>query len=316
MQLYYYIDPEGNFGDDLNPRLWNQLIPDVLEQWPETLFVGIGTLLNSKVPATPPKIVFGAGVGYGTAPVLDATWQVYCVRGPLSAQALGLDPSLAITDPAILVRGIMPDLPAGLPRHAVSFMPHHGSKRHGDWRGICAQAGVHYIDPAGAIDDVLQAISHSDLLIAEAMHGAIVADALRVPWIPVVCYEHILPFKWLDWCGSLGLDYRPHRLPALFNVDRKIGPARYAKSALKRVLAHAGIAPRRWSPPIPRRSTAREIEAATAALAQLAAAGPARLSADNVHQRAIARLHDALARLRRDAAQGRPQLALSANASS
>lgn len=306
MQLYYYIDPEGNFGDDINPHLWNHVIPDVLAQWPEALFLGIGTLLNSRVPATPPKIVFGAGAGYGTAPVLDATWRVYCVRGPLTARALGLDPSLAISDPAILVRGIMPDSTASLPRHAVSFMPHHGSRRHGDWRGICAAAGVHYIDPASAIDGVLQAISRSDLLIAEAMHGAIVADALRVPWIPVVCYEHILAFKWRDWCGSLGLDYRPQRLPAVFNVDRRIGPARYAKSALKRALAHAGIAPRRWSPPIPRRSTTREVEAATAALAWLAASGTAQLSSDEVHHRSVARLQEALSRLQRDAAQGWP----------
>jgi len=39
-----------------------------------------------------------------------------------------------------------------------------------------------------------------------------------VPWIPVVCYEHILAFKWEDWCLSLGLPYRPIRLPAIGEV--------------------------------------------------------------------------------------------------
>ena len=40
------------------------------------------------------------------------------------------------------------------------------------------------------------------------MHGAIVADTLRVPWIPVRTNPKILPFKWLDWCQSVKLPYR------------------------------------------------------------------------------------------------------------
>src|SRR3569623_1144475 len=49
--------------------------------------------------------------------------------------------------------------------------------------------------------------------MTEAIHGAIVADTLRVPWIPVACSPEVAPFKWIDWTQSLGLDYRPIRLP-------------------------------------------------------------------------------------------------------
>ena len=45
------------------------------------------------------------------------------------------------------------------------------------------------------------------------MHGAIVADTLRIPWVPVVCSPAIPPFKWIDWTRSLDLDYRPRGLP-------------------------------------------------------------------------------------------------------
>ncbi len=66
MQLYYFKDRRGNFGDDLNPWLWRQLLPEVMQGSPDELFVGIGTLLNHRLPAAPLKHVFGSGHGYGT----------------------------------------------------------------------------------------------------------------------------------------------------------------------------------------------------------------------------------------------------------
>src|ERR1019366_6854573 len=50
------------------------------------------------------------------------------------------------------------------------------------------------------------------LVVAEAMHGAIVADTLRIPWIAVECSPEILPFKWVDWCQSMDLPYKPFQL--------------------------------------------------------------------------------------------------------
>jgi succinoglycan biosynthesis protein ExoV len=50
-------------------------------------------------------------------------------------------------------------------------------------------------------------------VVTEAMHGAIVADTLRIPWIPVVCSPEIATFKWRDWTASLDLPYRPIAIP-------------------------------------------------------------------------------------------------------
>ena len=212
MRLFYYRDPGGNFGDDLNAWLWPRLIPELLDGDGSTLFVGIGSILDRRIPQGPRKIVFGTGVGYGLLPVLNEEWQVCCVRGPLSARALGLPPELAVTDSAALVRTLR--RPHLVRRHSISFIPHFRTPARLleagiDLEAVCASAGIHYIDPCGPVEAVLEAIESSGRIIAEAMHGAIVADALRVPWLPVRLSDQIRSLKWRDWCGSLRMEYKP-----------------------------------------------------------------------------------------------------------
>lgn len=220
MKLLYHQEPSGNFGDDINPWLWYSLIPEVFDGDESVLMLGCGTLINHKLPAGVRKLVFGAGVGYGALPALDRDWEIVFVRGQLSALRLGLDRSAAITDPAILVarmvRGRVDKIPG-----KVVFMPHHDSQKIFDWRPLCEQAGIRYLDPAGDIHRNIHEIRQSELVLAEAMHAAIVADTLRVPWRPVKCYPHVLDFKWQDWCSSLELTYAPLALPPL--CDLRLG---------------------------------------------------------------------------------------------
>jgi succinoglycan biosynthesis protein ExoV len=70
-------------------------------------------------------------------------------------------------------------------------------------------AGFDFLDPLANSEETVQRIRGSRLVIADAMHAAIVADALRVPWIPVALSPQSNTFKWLDWTLSLGLPYDP-----------------------------------------------------------------------------------------------------------
>jgi succinoglycan biosynthesis protein ExoV len=247
VKLFYYQDLVGNFGDDLNAWLWPRLIPELLDEDDSTLFVGIGSILDRRIPQEPRKVVFGAGVGYGLLPVLDERWQICCVRGPLTARALGLPSAVAVTDSAALVSMVRAAPFAS--RQGVSFIPHFrtstGVETLGiDLEQICARLGINYIDPCGPVEDVLRGIESSTTIVAEAMHGAIVADTLRVPWVPVQLSGRILNLKWLDWCGSLQMEYKPLRhLPGIGD-DLEAGITsllRYAATSAPPMLSKAQV---------------------------------------------------------------------------
>lgn len=298
MKLFYYKHPSGNFGDDLNPWIWETLAPELFDEDDSRLLVGIGTLINDKAPLKPMKFVFGSGVGYNGAPRIDASWHFYCVRGPRSAKFLDLDPSLAISDPAVLLTQVAG--PAPEPTGKVYFMPHHSSLANADWRPVCAAAGIEFLDPSDDARETVHKIRGARLVIAEAMHAAIVADAFRVPWIPVSCYDHILDFKWRDWCESLRMDYQPNVLPSLWDIERKLSFADRSKAKLKRTLRSTGVWSTQWRPPVPATSSQREIDAASEKLDALARGGAMSLSSEREHQESIERLLEKLAQVRRE----------------
>jgi len=206
MQLYYWSAQGPNLGDALNPWLWPLLLPGFFDDDPRELFIGIGSNLGHTFPQTAKKIVCGTGYGgYQAPPHIDATWDVRFVRGPRTAHVLGLDPRLGIGDPGMLVHQVGAALPEIGEHHAVGFMPHWESALYGAWEAVCTEAGARFIDPRGPLASVISAIRGCDLLVTEAMHGAIVADALRVPWVPFMPLP-VHRFKWFDWAESQGLD--------------------------------------------------------------------------------------------------------------
>ena len=216
--ICWRFDQESNFGDDLNRWLWSRVLGFPLDVDDGTIVLGIGTVISSvHVPLAKRYVVLSSGVGYDAVPsdFGGPKWEILSVRGPLTAAVLNLPPEKAIIDGAALLR-LLPEcepLPAA-ERAGIVFMPHYESSSTGNWRQVCEMAGFTFLDPFANSEETVQRIRKASLVIADAMHAAIVADALRVPWIPVVLSPQSNSFKWLDWTLSLNLPYRPVTLPA------------------------------------------------------------------------------------------------------
>jgi succinoglycan biosynthesis protein ExoV len=224
MKLVFFRGKVPNFGDELNLHVWPALLPQgFLDEDEDELFVGIGSIIGNHLPAKSRKFVMGSGyAGYmGLPDVHDGSWDIRFVRGPNTAKTLKIDPNLSICDSAILLRAM--ELPAPAKNVGVAFMPHYESLERGNWAEACRQAGITLIDATEPVEKVLSQIRGARLLVTEAMHGAIVADALRTPWVgarPIYGGHHK---KWLDWAGALDIDVRLNTLKPSSVLEYYIG---------------------------------------------------------------------------------------------
>ncbi|MBI5716109.1 MAG: polysaccharide pyruvyl transferase family protein [Burkholderiales bacterium] len=216
MKIHLTTGVERNFGDELNAWLWPELFPALFDGAADGInFIGIGSILDRRLPASGLNVVLGTGTGYARPPDVQAAparWRIYGVRGPLTARLMSLPDDAAISDPAILLARHPRWQARPTAGGGTLFVPHWKSVRFGQWPEACAMAGVEFVDPRADAKAVVHRIATARLVIAESMHAAIVADALRVPWIPIVLSREVAPFKWTDWAATVGVEYTPLRL--------------------------------------------------------------------------------------------------------
>jgi succinoglycan biosynthesis protein ExoV len=295
MILYQWRGAQRNFGDELNSLLWPRLLPNFFDLSEDTRFLGIGSILDDRHDPTATKLVAGSGYGgYEARVTLDATWIIHWVRGQCTARQLGLPPELGIGDPGSLVplAGLAP------PRENrdIGFMPHFESASRGAWREAAEVAGVTMIDPRGDPLEVLAAIGQCRVLMSEALHGVIVADSLRVPWIALQPLAPIHRPKWADWAGTLDLSIAFRWLCPSTVLERahltRLSRFHIGRRVLQRQAARL-------------RDIARDryIDQAARALRAIIGTEP-QLSRDTLLDRSQTRMMEAIAALRRQPMQG------------
>ncbi len=289
MILYGFSGEAPNFGDELNHWLFPQLLPDFFDDDPGKLFLGIGSVLFDHHPAQPLKIVLGSGFGgYTAAPKLDDRWEIHAVRGPRTAAMLGLDPALGIGDSAVLLRAL------SLRRASVTrgpiFIPHFTSATYGAWEAVAAEAGLRYVDPRRPVKEVFGEILAASVVVSEAMHGVIVADAMRVPWVAMRPLFQNNVAKWADWGDALGVDVVFRPMPASSPMEVALITMQHHRE-ISRALRWHGRGLNGAGSSLMRGRAARSL--------RRAASEPPQLSGDVPLDRSFERMQEALRRVQR-----------------
>jgi succinoglycan biosynthesis protein ExoV len=151
------------------------------------------------------------------------------------------------------------------------------------------------IDPRDDPVAILAAIANCRVLISEAMHGVIVADAMRIPWVALRPLVPVHRAKWHDWAEALALQLCFRPLAASSLLERLHTSPLASPHRVRRLLDLAG-------PVLAAAARRRFIEQGADALAA-AAAAPPQLSADTALDRCRARMLERLDALRRNPRQ-------------
>lgn len=231
MRLYYYKSRDGNVGDDLNAVLWQRVFgEDFFTADKDRIFLGIGSILDNRPALRDVRhtVVFGSGLrGKYKPPAQLDRFDIRFVRGPLSAHVLRRHKVSYITDPAAIVPlYFQPEVARKTTR--LGYVPYFMSPDHVN-QAIAQAIGAKIISPTLPVQSFINEIASCEKILSEAMHGAILADAYRIPWAGCRMISGLFEgsttlFKWEDWMQSMSIKSRlPGPVPeTIFHAPRKI----------------------------------------------------------------------------------------------
>lgn len=303
MIIEYCRNSDFNFGDDLNNWLWPKLLGNCLAPTDNIYLVGIGTLLTKKrfekTLAKASKIViFSSGAWERDTPTLDQRARVYGVRGPRTAERLGVSDELVVGDGAYLLRQL--NFAPVEKRNKTAFIPHHRSEQYVDWASVCDEAGVTFISTRQPVDSFIAQLRSCEKVISEAMHGAIAADIFRIPWVGTRFAPNFNDEKWHDWCEALEIDLQLHNLPMVY---QKQPPLRKSfENAFKRAMPAIFPRSEKWRrlPVSFRTATQGQLNDLSAHLKHLDSTASTTLSQEDQLQKVSQKLQRQLEQIRSD----------------
>ncbi|MFD3396211.1 polysaccharide pyruvyl transferase family protein [Alteromonas macleodii] len=295
MAVYYFKDNRGNVGDDLNALILRHYFDlKKCEDAPFTL-VGIGTLINNRLPSSKAFNFFTTGYGYQKPPNFSETSvSAIGLRGPMTLAKIRPfleedEQNIPLLDgayltPELIVNDETPK--AG----RVGLIPHVDSMVVGRWQEIAKRGQFYLIDPRWEPRKFISALTSCSAVITEAMHGAILADAYRVPWAGFAAYSHINTEKWFDWAESLSIPLKVTSVSPVFKGDEGLPFKSRFKNTIKRIAQTTNLYNSNWTLPPVARSNNTDMEITLSELKQIAAGENYQLSDYAIVQEKLAHL--------------------------
>jgi hypothetical protein len=208
MPIDYCLIEGGNFGDDLNRTLWRQLFPDIDQLSKDVVITGIGTILSCKPADNVRKVILGSGAKGPNIKLHTGNSDVRWVRGPQTAQAVGVAKQLGVGDPAWLYSDLYETFDANR-SGAIGLIPHWATWRSFNWESVAAHAGMIGIDARLPPAQVMHKMRSCSRILTESLHGAVFADAMGIPWAPAILAHRFNRFKWEDWSATIHRQFNP-----------------------------------------------------------------------------------------------------------
>lgn len=207
--------------------------------------LGVGSILNKAWQAPADAIVFGSGFRQPDhRPLAMSPERILAVRGRLTRDALRLDSTVALGDPALMLGDVYGARPASPSRDPL-FIPHFTMLAASDGRrqiSALRASGWRIQLPTTTPGPVAEAVRNAPVVATNSLHGVVFAHALGTPVVPVDVEGHAEPrFKYDDYMSVFGLAHEAvdvaqvaHRsVPALIrHVSRRTEHVRAALPAL------------------------------------------------------------------------------------
>jgi len=185
----YYFDAKPNFGDNIGPFIISKVSGNKtlnireLPLKPNYAYCTVGSLLHSL--AKPNCHVWGSGFISDPADnirrIKEKPLTVSALRGPISAdfaKKMGWGYCEVFGDPGLLMPKYL-ELEGVNTSDTITLIPHYSfAKNH-----TVNPARFNVVYPWYPLEVVAKKINESKLVISSSLHGIILADAYRVPWI-------------------------------------------------------------------------------------------------------------------------------------
>ena len=176
-------------------------------------------------------VIWGTGV-IKDMPLHMPPTTVLAVRGPLTANALGLKTTVPFGDPGLLVSDI---LAAPKKIGKIGIVPHYVDKTH----PVVAEAGKNdrfmIIDVEDDWTNAVSRIAQCDLILSSSLHGLIVADAYSIPnqWLEFSNQVVGNGFKFQDYVDGIGRSSMKRvEVVSLNDIAKAVGMAQMSGPSL------------------------------------------------------------------------------------